>query len=317
MKKNISLKIVIIPIFLVFTFAISCKESKTVEKLAVNEKVNSDAEISKFAVQLSKDFKDYWYSGKAEISSFALEQARYGELRKGHAILVYVTEPFLPDAQVKADQSSRKNISVLKLNSTKNFLTGIYPYSVMTSTFYPVQDDKHALKISTSVQEWCGHVYTQLNNRKSFEVTSHSYFQGEADRNFTLDKAILENELWNKIRINPDALPVGEVSLIPSLEYFRMTHTDFQAFPASLSLEKGSQTTTYTIRYTKPERTLTITFNTEFPHEILGWTDRYKSGFGPKATMLTSKATRIKTIKSSYWQKNSNADVSLRDSLGL
>ncbi|MEL6484568.1 MAG: septum formation inhibitor Maf, partial [Bacteroidota bacterium] len=127
---------------------------------------------------LSEDFKKYWYSGEAELTSYTLQQARYGELRDGEAVLIFVTEPFLPDVQVKADGSSPTNVPVLKLNATKNYLTGIYPYSIMSSTFYPVHDNQHALKTSLSIQEWCGHIYSQLNNREQFEFTSHSYFEG-------------------------------------------------------------------------------------------------------------------------------------------
>jgi|GEM_PF-4377681 len=37
---------------------------------------------------ITKQFKEYWYAGKAEVSSYELEQARYGELRKGHAVFL-------------------------------------------------------------------------------------------------------------------------------------------------------------------------------------------------------------------------------------
>ncbi|HET8735298.1 MAG TPA: septum formation inhibitor Maf, partial [Pricia sp.] len=158
---------------------------------------------------LSDTFKKYWYAGEAEITSYRLQQARYGETRDGKAVLIYVTEPFLPEVQVKADEPHHKNVSVLKLNATKKYLTGIYPYSIMTSTFYPVHDNQHAMKVAFSSQEWCGQVYAQLNNRDQFEVLSHSYFQGEADQHLKLEKTILEDELWNKIRIDPTSLPIG------------------------------------------------------------------------------------------------------------
>ena len=76
---------------------------------------------------LAEEFKKYWYNGTAEITSYKLEQARYGEIREGSAVMIYVTEPFLPEQQVKADNSHKTNIPVLKLNSTKNYITGIYP----------------------------------------------------------------------------------------------------------------------------------------------------------------------------------------------
>ena len=145
---------------------------------------------------LTDNFKNYWYAGDAEITSYQLNQARYGELREGNAVLIYVTEPFLPKKQVKADNSSPENISVLKLNATKNFLTGIYPYSIMSSTFYPVYDNQHAVKTSLSVQEWCGHVFMQLNNKgKDYNLLARSYFESEGDVEVNLDKIWLEDEL--------------------------------------------------------------------------------------------------------------------------
>ncbi|EZH73854.1 septum formation inhibitor Maf [Aquimarina atlantica] len=269
------------------------------------------------AKTLSEDFKKYWYAGEAEISSYQLEQARYGEIRKGTAVLIYVTEDFLPKKQVKADRQNTSNIPVLKLNATKKFNTGIYPYSVMQSIFYPVADNRHAIKVSNSMQEWCGHVYAQLNNRKQFEITSHSYFENEADQDFKLDKAILENELWTKIRINPDALPQGDLQIIPSFEYSRLRHKEIKAYSAKASIQKGTTTNTYTVEYPELDRSISITFNASFPYEIEHWTETYKSGFGPNAKKLTTKATKIKSIKSAYWGKNSNKDEVLREELGL
>ena len=135
-------------------------------------------------------------------------------IREGTSVLIFVTEPFLPETQVKADRNNASNVPILKLNATKKYLTGIYPYSLMSSTFYPVSNDQHALKTSFSMQEWCGHVYSQLNNREQFEFTSHSYFEGEADQNLKLDKSILENEIWQRIRINPKELPLGDIKAV-------------------------------------------------------------------------------------------------------
>ena len=49
-----------------------------------------------------KDFNSYWYNYGAEISRFELEQGRYGEIRPGHVVLIFVTEPFLPDIHTLA-----------------------------------------------------------------------------------------------------------------------------------------------------------------------------------------------------------------------
>ena len=294
-----------------FAIFFSCKNDIP-ENVIIAENIIK-SEVTKPSEKLSKAFKSYWYAGEAEITSYKLEQVRYGEIREGNAVLVFVTEDFLPKEQVKADNYSKENTPVLKLNATKNFNTGIYPYSIMQSTFYPVSNNRHALKISASVQEWCGHVYSQLNNRDTFEIKSHSYFQSEADQDFKLEKNSTENQLWTQLRINPESLPLGNITIIPSLEYIRLSHIQLKAYKAIASIETGN----YTIYYPELNRTLKINFNTSFPYDILGWKETSKQGYGANAKTLTSKATKLKTIKSAYWGKNSNADEGLRETLRL
>ena len=301
---------------LVLSIFASCKDKgKTTDNAETATPPKQEA--SKPKRPLSDEFKEYWYAGEAEITSYKLEQARYGEPRDGNAVLIYVTEPFLPEAQVKANNSDPENVSVLKLNATKKFLTGIYPYFIMHSTFYPVHDNQHAIKTSLSVQEWCGHVYSQLNNREQFEFTSHSYFEGEADEAFSMEKNILENEIWNKIRIDPDNLPQGEVAMIPSLEFLRLKHQEVKAYKAMAQLSSKGGITTYTISYPELERNLMINFTTNFPYSIESWEEEFKSGFGSNAKTLTTSATKIKTLKTAYWKQNENKNLVLRDSLGL
>ncbi len=70
------------------TLCISCKERLTENKeelVAVNE-TKKTATPKK---ALSKNFKAYWYAGNAEITSYKLEQARYGELRQGKAVKIF------------------------------------------------------------------------------------------------------------------------------------------------------------------------------------------------------------------------------------
>ena len=317
MNKNNALRpiIVFLAVLSVLVLILSCKEGSE-DTLQTNEIAIAKPEVKKVKSprsKLSQEFKTYWYSGQAEITSYKLQQARYGELRDGTAVLVYVTEDFLPETQVKADNYSEDNIPVLKLNATKNFNTGIYPYSIMQSTFYPVANNRHAIKISASVQEWCGQVYAQLNNRDTFEIMSHSYFQGEADQNLSIKKTWTENELWTKLRIDPKSLPTGSLSIIPSLEYTRLKHKAIKPYAASARLEEGK----YTIVYNELNRSLVIDFNPEFPYDILGWEESIPLSYGESAMSITTKATKLETIKSAYWGQNSNADTHLRASLKL
>ncbi len=306
MKKTYKSLIFVFTIVLGLTTSYSCKQDTKSNNLLA---ANTTSQNTKPTEPLSQEFKDYWYAGEAEISSYKLEQARYGEMREGNAVLIFVTEDFLPEVQVKADNQSSSNIPVLKLNATKNFNTGIYPYSIMQSTFYPVANNQHALKVSSSMQEWCGHVYAQLNNKDKFNIMSHSYFQGEADENFKLDKAILENELWAQLRINPKSLPTGSISVIPSFEFSRLKHVDIKPYFVDATLSDGL----YTLTYQNLNRSLVIKFNPEFPHDILEWEEMFQSG----TKVMSTKATKLKTIKSPYWQKNDNASAILRDTLQL
>ncbi|MFP4846137.1 septum formation inhibitor Maf [Winogradskyella sp. PE311] len=314
MRKSIKNMTCLFIVMVSLTLLNSCKKNKQEpsENLALSEP-KTEKEVIESKSILSKEFNDYWYAGEAEITSYKLEQARYGEIRNGNAVLVFVTEDFLPNKQVKADNYSKKNTPILKLNATKNFNTGIYPYSIMQSTFYPVVNNKHALKISASVQEWCGHVYTQLNNRDDFEVMSHSYFESEGDQTFNVKKTWTENEIWTKLRINPSSLPIGEIEIIPSLEFTRLKHIDIKSYQATTALKDGI----YTITYAALNRTLKINFNQEFPFDILGWEETSISGYGPNSKTLTTKATKLESIKSAYWNKNNNANEVLREKLRL
>src|SRR5205085_1004801 len=70
------------------------------------------------ATVANEQFRAYWNQGKAELTRYALEQARYGEIRHGDAVLVFVTEDFLTDKEVKLESppGDRRVSPVLKLN---------------------------------------------------------------------------------------------------------------------------------------------------------------------------------------------------------
>ena len=275
----------------------------------------------------SPEFKSYWNSGKAEITSFKLEQARYGELHSGYSVLVFVTEDFSKQKQVKLDrpeQAGDDKVRVLKLNRIKKFDTGIYRYSMMDSVFTPIDiiEYPNTLKLSSSSQEWCGNTFTQLNLRDGrYKVESFSYFESEGDRDFDLDNAFLEDELWTRIRIDPHSLPVGEIKVIPAVMASRLTHNELTVENAEASLGSNSHDPSslmdYRIDYPDAGRSILITFKKDFPYEIVSWEETYKSGFGENARELTTKATADKTLITDYWNKNKPMDRVLREELGI
>ncbi|OIQ24077.1 septum formation inhibitor Maf [Lacinutrix sp. MedPE-SW] len=302
MKNLNAFKLILSFLFLCTFF--SCKNEKNITG-EILEEIKPETTSKAKAFKPNQNFKDYWYSGEAEITSFKLLQSRYGEIREGTAVLVYVTEPFLKDKQVKADQNNASNISVLKLNATKNFVTGVYPYSIMQSTFYPIANNQHAIKVSSSVQEWCGQQYVQLNNRINFELKQHSYFETTGDKFYNIDKAILENELWTKLRINPKSLPIGDIKVIPSLEFTTLNHKPIKAYNVIAKLEENK----YSLNFPELNRNLSITFNKNFPYEVISWQETFNE--------QSIKATKLKTIKSAYWNKKTKKDSILRKKLQL
>ncbi|MFC3122892.1 hypothetical protein [Agaribacter flavus] len=266
----------------------------------------------------TEPYKSYWYSGQAELSSYRLKQARYGEIHEGTAVLVYVTEPVNPQTQIKADDyNAPDNIPVLKLNTTRKFNTGLYPYSMMTSVFFPVESRDHALKITASTQEWCGQVFTQLNYREQFEISAYSYFESEGDFSVVLPANHLENEIWTKLRIDPSALPQGNIQMLPSFEYLRLRHQPVKAYAAKAKLDEKSEEYVYTLEYQDLDRKVSIRFERAFPHKVLAWEEQYTSGFGKDAKPMTTSATLINTINTDYWNKKRNVDRMMREQLGL
>ena len=264
-------------------------------------------------VTVHSDFGSYWYQGNAELNNYDLEQSRYGEIHKGHAVLIFVTEDFLKNKQVKYEYGSvgdDEKVKVLKLNFTRKFLTGVYPYSLMTSTFSPLKADK-PLKITSTMQEWCGQTYMQINQQADgFSGLHHSYFQSEGDQAFNIPADVyFEDALWTLARQNPESLPTGKIQAVPAMQFLRMKHKPAQAYEASASLKKSGSEYMYTVTYKGLNRALTITFQQEFPYQISAWEE--------KDGRLTTKATLKKRLMLDYWSRNSNSDLKYREELGL
>ncbi len=269
-------------------------------------------------------FKAYWFAGDAELTSYKLEQARYGEIHQGNAVTIFVTEPFSKSKEVKLDDAigaGADKVDVLKLNFTKTFNTGIYPYSLITSIFSPLEStDKisTSLKLSMSVQEWCGHAFVQMNLKgEQYKVQQNSYFESEGDQVFALDNTLCEDQIWTLIRTTPHLLPTGKFNLVPSLQYSRLMHEEIKAYAAEAKMRVESGMVYYTLIYPHNQRKLEIRFTEQAPYYIESWEETYKDGWGESAKILTTKATLLKRIKNAYWEHHNNSDAYLRTELGL
>ena len=293
--------------------------------LSAGQAYPDDQEI--FGTYTPDQFRAYWYDHGAEISRFALQQMRYGELHQGDAVMVFVTEEMNPALQVKADHSGPLNVPTLKLNAVRKFFTGIYPYSIMTSVFTPVDVRKYPLplKITASFQEWCGHVYSQMNLiGDEYRIRVHSYFEQEGDRDFKIKNHVPEDAIWTRIRIEPGSLPRGEFFMIPGTVYARMAHRPLKPQKAIAVLEpvsakslEGNPMVRYEINFPVQQRVLRILFETQFPYRIQQWEESYRGLADTGAKALTTRATRTHTIMDAYWQHHGNRDRALLKKLGL
>lgn|SRR5690554_1536351 len=300
-------------IILVFTFS-SCDAQVRPTPEASFQQINPN------------EFNAYWYAGKAELTHFDITQVRYGEKRPSDAVLIYVTEDFLPDKQVKKEFGDDKSISILKLNSVKKFTTGIYDYSIMTSVFTPLDFRKYpsTLKLTFSSQEWCGQSFAQMNMRNGkLHYQERSYFQAEGDVDETLTATYVEEDIWTRIRIEPQMLPFGKIKMVPSQEFMRLSHKPLKAYDAEATLvlqvndqkSGGEEFYIYTLRYPELDRTLKISCQSTFPYKIMSW-EETKNASNP-AKALTTEAVARKTMNLPYWELNKNENQVYRDSLGL
>ncbi|MFZ1717605.1 MAG: hypothetical protein WAT88_20045 [Saprospiraceae bacterium] len=271
-------------------------------------------------VAKSAGFDEYWYQNKAEITAYDLNQARYGEMRQGEAILIFVTEELSKSKQVKLDNTSilpENKVPVLKMNMTKRFDTGLYPYNIMLSSFVAAGGVApwQAIKIAASVTEWCGQVYAQLNlNNDHYRYQLHSYFESDGEKDMHLNRHMTEDAIWSLIRLNPDALIQSDsIMVIPGLVYSRLSHKALQPYRAKtrlLSIDNGNKV--YQLEYPELQRSLYIEYESTFPYQIIKWSEEYKEGFGDQARVLTTTAVKKKQLMIDYWNKHGIADDSLR-----
>ncbi|WP_373513633.1 hypothetical protein [Persicitalea sp.] len=269
-----------------------------------------------------QNFRDYWYNGQAEISRYKLEQVQYGAINPGEAVLIFVTEDFRTDTQVKLESDAKdKATSVLKLNSLRRFVTGIYDYSLYSSVFTPIDTKKyeHSQKVTMSSQDWCGQVYTQLNlDGGKYDVMKRSYFEKDATEDFKIDAAWLEDEIWTRLRMDPQALPKGETQAIPAAYAARIAGQTLEPQKAVGTLADyagdaftGNALRQYSLNYPDAQRELRIVFEKAFPYDIAGWEETYPS----RGKTLTTRAVKTEQIRSDYWSHNAPGDTTLRNQL--
>ena len=317
-------KFLLSPVVLVLLLLASCGNPKAAEDV---KEVVAKEQSKKTSVKLSPEFKSYWFDGTAELTSFTLEQARYGEIRMGTAVAVFVSEDFSKSKLVKLDHPNEHpndKVKVLKFNMNKQFKTGIYDYALMQSVFTPFDYDNYpnSLRVTTSNIEWCGQFLTraELEGDSIYRVRYNSYFEGEENAEILLKKNLLEDEIWNQIRMGPERLPQGVFEIIPGILTQELVHHELKVEEATGTILHGGETNTYELNYTSIPRKLVITYEARFPYKILGWEETFQTveGWGMESKLMTTKATKISDTKLDYWERKYLKDEMLRKTeLGL
>lgn len=263
-----------------------------------------------------------WGDGQAELAGYELTIPRYGQLRHGTAVTIFVSETFSNKLRVKADTGKHPpsdEFPVMKLNLIEDFQTGIYDYNEMTSTFVALaavngRPAGYPTKITSSQQEWCGQVFQELLfDPQSIRYQMLSYFDGEGDTRsqiaypetaFSGDALML----WARGVAAPTIAPGAkqEVQILPSLQWARHSHHALAWTKAVLSRTAGkADTEVYTAAFVGgPTRTYIV--EKAEPHRILRW----ESSDGERAQLL--KSVRLK-----YWQLNHPGGESYLKQLGL
>lgn len=268
----------------------------------------------------SSGFWDHWGDGKAEMSGYRVTVPRYGEMRDGELVLVYVTEPHDRRRWIKDDDvGDPHRVEVMKLNVGLQFQTGVYPYSVLTSVFSPVADwgrERFSpAKIVTSAQEWCGSYRHQVwPGEESFRSMLLSYFAGEGERVRTVDAppgVLYEDALLIQLRELDGPFAGGgdwRGEIVPSLWRLRAGHAPARPVPATITRRDARRDGTPVTRFVLEYRDYRRTYDVEraAPHRVLGW-----------STSEGAEAELLATERLPYWRLNAEGDESVRARLGL
>lgn len=221
--------------------------------------------------ETNKTFTDYWKKDKIEITTYELKE---DSILVGEGSLTFSID--YVEGVNKTD-----SIQVLHSDFSGKIHKDNYDYSAMTSTYSPLNQTlrPHATKVINSVQEPAINSFLELSQiPKSYEIESYNTFKEKTKKHFILERKNLEDELWAKIRMNPNDLPTGDIEIIPSFAYWQSVKKSPNIYEAKAVLKDylgteftGKKLKIYSLEYPDLKRNLSIVFEGNFPFEIVGW----------------------------------------------
>ena len=208
----------------------------------------------------NRAFSDYWKNGKTETTKYELKE---DSILVGEGSLSFSID--YVNGVNKTD-----SIQVLHSDFTGKIHKESYDYSAMTSAYLPLNLTirPHALKVINSVQEPTGNSFLELSQiPKSYEILSKNTFKEKTKEHFVLERKNLEDELWAKIRMNPNDLPMGDIEIIPSFAYWQSVRKLPNIYEAKAELKDyvgtefmGKKLKIYSLDYPDLKRNLSIVF---------------------------------------------------------
>jgi hypothetical protein len=214
-------------------------------------------------------FQKYWKTQGTETTKFILTQ---DSLTIGEATLSFTLKDFGKDQPNGA-------ISSLSSNFSQKTKQGIYNYSENSTAITPLNTPlySHALSIISSSQSNAGTDFLSFQPApKSYLFVGRNSVEPEKEIHKVTEKGNLEDEIWVKIRLNPDALPQGETEMIPSLGYWNKVRKSpsAQEVKAELkSMENNPKLKIYSLDYPDLKRKLEIIFEANFPYQIIEFSE--------------------------------------------
>lgn len=253
-----------ITLTVIYAFA----KKATIFQQEPNPKVETVLPINQ---ETNKTFINYWKNGKIEITKYELKE---DSISVGEGSLTF---------SIDYVEGVNKTDSIQTLHS--DFMGKIhqenYDYSAMTSAYLPLNLTirPHAMQVINSVQEPTESSFLALSQiPKYYELIAKNTFKEKTKEHFVLERKNLEDELWVKIRMNPNDLPTGDIEIIPSFTYWQLVKKspNIQESKAELKDYVGTEFTgkklkIYSLDYPDLKRNLSIIFESEFPFEIVGW----------------------------------------------
>jgi hypothetical protein len=260
-----------------------------------------------------------WSDGRAEMSGYRAAMPRYGQMRLGEITLIYVTEPMDRFTRIKDDDApDARRVTVLKLNESIRFQTGVYPYSILTSVFAPIDrigiEPFAPAKIVLTAQEWCGSVYVGLwPEHDGYVEQVQSYFASEGEVRDRVDapaETLYEDALLIQLRELDGLFASGHDwrgMMVPSLWHNRREHRALRPVAATIARADAAidaqPVHRFTLRY--GDYTREIDVEVAPPHRVIGW----RASDGEDARLL-------RTARLPYWQLNHNGDEMQREAFG-